>query len=60
MNNLVSQSVPHLHVHVVPGQGGDGPRGFLWPRTTYLWPRTTYAGEAAMAEVAALSRGARG
>ena len=35
MNNTVSQSVPHLHVHVVPRTKGDGLRGFFWPRTKY-------------------------
>ena len=35
MNNIVSQSVPHLHVHVVPRTKGDGLRGFFWPRTGY-------------------------
>ena len=35
MNNKVSQSVPHLHVHVVPRTKGDGLRGFFWPRTQY-------------------------
>jgi histidine triad (HIT) family protein len=35
VNNKVSQSVPHLHVHVVPRTKGDGLRGFLWPRTRY-------------------------
>jgi histidine triad (HIT) family protein len=35
MNNVVSQSVPHLHVHVVPRRRKDGLRGFFWPRTTY-------------------------
>ncbi len=35
MNNRVSQSVPHLHVHVVPRTKGDGLRGFFWPRTKY-------------------------
>lgn len=35
MNNIVSQSVPHLHVHVVPRTKGDGLKGFFWPRTTY-------------------------
>lgn len=35
MNNRVSQSVPHLHTHVVPRTRGDGLRGFFWPRTTY-------------------------
>jgi len=35
MNNVVSQSVPHLHVHVVPRVRKDGLRGFFWPRTRY-------------------------
>ncbi|MGI8939240.1 MAG: HIT family protein [Iamia sp.] len=35
MNNTVSQSVPHLHVHVVPRTKGDGLKGFFWPRTKY-------------------------
>jgi histidine triad (HIT) family protein len=34
-NNVVSQSVPHLHVHVVPRTKGDGLRGFFWPRAKY-------------------------
>jgi len=51
MNNVVSQSVPHLHVHVVPRRRKDGLRGFFWPRTRY-------AGEAAMAEVGARIRAA--
>jgi histidine triad (HIT) family protein len=45
-NNVVSQSVPHLHVHVVPRRRKDGLRGFFWPRNRY-------AGEAQMAAVAA-------
>src|SRR3982750_682424 len=35
MNNVVSQSVPHLHTHVVPRTKGDGLKGFFWPRTKY-------------------------
>ena len=35
LNNVVSQSVPHLHVHVVPRTKGDGLRGFFWPRGKY-------------------------
>jgi histidine triad (HIT) family protein len=35
LNNVVSQSVPHLHVHVVPRNRKDGLRGFFWPRTRY-------------------------
>ncbi len=46
MNNIVSQSVAHLHVHVVPRRPKDGLRGFFWPRTKY-------DGDAHAAEVAA-------
>ncbi|HZM84131.1 MAG TPA: HIT family protein [Candidatus Limnocylindrales bacterium] len=35
INNKISQSVPHLHTHVVPRVKGDGLRGFFWPRTKY-------------------------
>lgn len=35
INNRVSQSVPHLHIHVVPRNPKDGLRGFFWPRTKY-------------------------
>lgn len=49
MNNVVSQSVPHLHVHVVPRTKGDGLKGFFWPRRKY-------ASDEAMAEVAAKIR----
>ena len=35
VNNRVSQSVPHLHVHVVPRRRKDGLRGFFWPRNAY-------------------------
>jgi histidine triad (HIT) family protein len=35
LNNIVSQSVPHLHAHVVPRTRGDGLRGFFWPRSKY-------------------------
>ena len=47
INNIVSQSVPHLHVHVVPRRPKDGLRGFFWPRTQYE------GGATEMAEVAA-------
>ena len=45
MNNTVSQSVPHLHAHVVPRTKGDGLRGFFWPRHKYDSPdeATAYA-----------------
>ena len=48
-NNVVSQSVPHLHVHVVPRRRKDGLRGFFWPRTKY----------ASDAEAAAVAAGIR-
>ncbi len=35
INNKVSQSVPHLHTHVVPRRRKDGLRGFFWPRSKY-------------------------
>ena len=38
-NNRVSQSVPHLHLHVVPRSRGDGLRGFFWPRRPYESPK---------------------
>lgn len=49
MNNTVSQSVPHLHTHVVPRNRKDGLRGFFWPRTKYR-------DDAHMAETAARIR----
>ncbi len=51
INNRVSQSVPHLHAHIVPRRHGDGLRGFFWPRTQYN-------SEAHMAQVADQIRGA--
>jgi histidine triad (HIT) family protein len=45
VNNRVSQSVPHLHVHVVPRRRGDGLRGFFWPRHPYADPE--HAGQVA-------------
>ncbi len=51
MNNRVSQSVPHLHVHVVPRTKGDGLKGFFWPRHAY-------ASEVERARVAATIRAA--
>ncbi|GHH66084.1 HIT family protein [Kitasatospora indigofera] len=50
-NNRISQSVPHLHVHVVPRNPKDGLRGFFWPRSRY-------PDEATAAEVAARLRAA--
>ena len=52
INNIVSQSVPHLHAHVVPRRPKDGLRGFFWPRMKYR------GGEAEMAEIAERIAGA--
>lgn len=41
MNNRVSQSVPHLHIHIVPRNKGDGLKGFFWPRTKYAGKEET-------------------
>lgn len=51
INNKVSQSVPHLHCHVVPRKKGDGLRGFFWPRQKYEsdQERTDYAARIAKA-----------
>ncbi len=38
INNRISQSVPHLHVHIVPRRKGDGMKGFFWPRHPYESP----------------------
>jgi histidine triad (HIT) family protein len=43
LNNRVSQSVPHLHTHIVPRTKGDGLRGFFWPRTKYDSPEEARA-----------------
>jgi histidine triad (HIT) family protein len=51
VNNRVSQSVPHLHIHVVPRRKGDGLKGFFWPRQKYK-------SEAEMESVAELLRSA--
>ena len=51
INNRVSQSVPHLHVHVIPRHRKDGLRGFFWPRQKY-------ASEAEAATIAATLRAA--
>lgn len=52
-NNVVSQAVPHVHVHVVPRTKGDGLRGFFWPRQKY-------ESDEEMAEYAACLRAALG
>lgn len=54
INNHVSQSVPHLHVHIVPRRKGDGLKGFFWPRSKYSGEE--HARETAAAIRSALSR----
>jgi histidine triad (HIT) family protein len=49
-NSRVSQSVPHLHVHVVPRNPKDGLRGFFWPRTRYASPAEAAATAARIRE----------
>ena len=48
-NNKISQTVPHLHIHVIPRKKGDGMSGFFWPRHGYT-------GDTHRAEVVALLR----
>jgi histidine triad (HIT) family protein len=48
MNNVVSQSVPHFHVHIVPRRPKDGLRGFFWPRRKYEAPEEASAAAAAI------------
>jgi histidine triad (HIT) family protein len=57
MNNRVSQSVPHLHIHIVPRRRKDGLRGFFWPRGKYQSEQEAEAAcEAIRAAVAELRR----
>jgi histidine triad (HIT) family protein len=53
-NNVVSQSVRHLHVHVVPRTKGDGLRGFFWPRTRYQQGQAEAVAERLRATLAAM------
>ena len=53
INNRVSQSVPHLHVHVVPRNPKDGLRGFFWPRRNYDSPETMRRVQETLREAAA-------
>jgi histidine triad (HIT) family protein len=50
MNNTVSQSVPHLHVHVVPRNKKDGLKGFFWPRHAYAGEEEMRRVQAALIE----------
>lgn len=56
MNNRVSQSVPHLHVHVVPRNPKDGLRGFFWPRTRYADDREAASVAARLREAVVTAR----
>ena len=50
INNTVSQSVPHFHLHIVPRRKGDGLRGFFWPRLKYEEPEILAVHEALSAQ----------
>jgi histidine triad (HIT) family protein len=57
INNRVSQSVPHFHVHIVPRRKGDGLKGFFWPRRKYKDAQEIEATlEALRSAIAALGR----
>jgi histidine triad (HIT) family protein len=57
VNNVVSQSVPHVHVHVVPRRRKDGLRGFFWPRHKYESEQQAHeVAEALRATIAGLRR----
>jgi histidine triad (HIT) family protein len=53
VNNRVSQSVPHMHIHVVPRTKGDGLKGFFWPRHKYRDPEHMEEVRRALAEATA-------
>jgi histidine triad (HIT) family protein len=53
INNRVSQSVPHLHIHIVPRRKKDGLRGFFWPRNRYGSQEEAIAAQAAITEALA-------
>ncbi len=57
VNNRVSQSVPHLHVHVVPRRFKDGLRGFFWPRHPYKGRQAALEAQAALTAAIAGLRG---
>jgi histidine triad (HIT) family protein len=48
INNRVSQSVPHLHIHIVPRRKKDGLKGFFWPRRPYESPEAAAAAQQAI------------
>jgi histidine triad (HIT) family protein len=55
INNRVSQSVPHVHIHVVPRRKGDGLKGFFWPRHKYQDEASKEAVRAAIERAAQVS-----
>jgi len=48
INNKISQSVPHLHVHIVPRRRKDGMKGFFWPRVPYASPEAAVEAQSAI------------
>jgi histidine triad (HIT) family protein len=60
LNNKVSQSVPHLHVHVVPRRRKDGLRGFFWPRQRYASDEEMAAVRDRVAQASACASGCAG
>jgi histidine triad (HIT) family protein len=58
INNKVSQSVPHLHVHIIPRKRKDGLRGFFWPRQKYVDENDAERVAASIREVLVANRGA--
>jgi len=59
INNRVSQSVPHLHVHIVPRRKKDGLRGFFWPRIAHPAPDDMRKAQAAIREALDFARNSR-
>ena len=59
INNRVSQSVPHMHIHVVPRTKGDGLKGFFWPRSKYRDREHTEQVRGALAQVMETSKGSK-
>jgi len=58
INNRVSQSVPHLHIHVVPRRRKDGLRGFFWPRIPYASQEVAIAAQQAIVSALGVELGA--
>src|SRR5437879_7017266 len=58
INNRVSQSVPHLHIHVVPRRRKDGLKGFFWPRIPYASQEAATAAQQAIVSALGIELGA--